>query len=399
MPRTMLTTTLQVQNAPEGTHPVDGGLLLQVTATGRRSWLVRYTCRGKRREAGVGGFPAVSLKDARLKAAKIRAMAADGVDYVEQRRAEAVAADAPAADPAPAAPTAPTFADVAADYLKAHAPSWKTTKQSQVWLNSLTTHAAPIWNKPVDTITRDDVLNMLLPIWHTMPETGNRVRMRADDVLNAAIARGLRPGPSPAAWVNGLDALLPSWKQVHKVEHYAALDWKAAPGFYKRLRGTLSLSALCLEWVLLSACRVGEAAGAEWREIDTESKTWTIPAARAKSSRPHRVPLTPRMLVMLEALPRKNRCLFPGGTDDHLNPESVRRCLQRDLGEPELTVHGFRSTFRDWAAAEGYPFDLAEQQLAHLVGDETVRAYYRGDALDRRAPMMAAWAAYLAGGA
>jgi integrase len=394
MPRTMLTTTLQVQNAPEGTHSVEGGLLLQVTASGRRSWLVRYTCNGKRREAGLGGFPGVSLKDARIKAAKIRTMAAEGVDYIEQRRAEAAAAAAPAVPPTPAAPS---FAEVAADYLKAHAPSWKTEKQSQVWLNSLTTHAAPIWNKPVDAITRDDVLNLLLPIWHTKPETGNRVRMRIDDVLSAAIVRGLRPGPSPAAWAHGLDALLPSWKSIRTVEHHAALDWKAAPAFHKRLRSTLSLSALCLEWVLLSACRVGEAAGAEWREIDTESKIWTVPAARAKSGRPHRVPITTRMLAILEALPRKDKHLFPGGTDGHLNPESVRRCLQRDLAEPELTVHGFRSTFRDWAAAEGYPFDLAEQQLAHLVGDETVRAYYRGDALDRRAPMMAAWTAYLCG--
>lgn len=389
-----LSTVREVEQAKPGVHSVSGGgvtggLRLQVTEGGKRSWQVRFTSptTGKRREMGLGSFPAVSLALARQRAAEAREKVARGVDPIDEREEQDKAA------------AVPLFSEVAADYLKAHAPKWKTAKQAQVWLNSLTTHAAPIWNKRVDAITRDDVLNLLLPIWHTKPETGNRVRMRIADVLGAAIVRGLRPAPNPAAWGDeGLKRLLPSWKAVHTVEHHAALDWKQAPKLYKELRGRLHLSALALEWTLLTACRVGEAVGAEWKEIDLQAAVWTVPASRMKMAKPHRAPLTPRLLAILEALPRQNAFLFPGGTAGHLNAESVRRCLQRDLGEPELTVHGLRSTFRQWAADSSYAFDLAEQQLAHQVGDETVRAYLRGDALEGRRPMMEAWAAFLASG-
>jgi integrase len=388
-------TALAVERAGPGTHSDGGNLLLQVDKGGSRGWVFRYQLNGRRRDMRIGPFPAHSLRDARRIAADLRAKVARGIDPLDERRAaEAAALEvAAAAEPAP---PAPPFAEIAADFIKAHAPSWKSAKHRWQWENTLPQCAAAIWNKPVDTITRDDVVALLLPIWSTKTETATRTRQRIELILDAAAARGLRTGENPARWKGGLSALLPAPSRVAKVEHHPALPWREAPALYSKLRENLSVSALALEWLILTATRASETAGARWDEIDETAMVWTIPAARMKAGKPQRVPIVPRMAEILKALPRRGPGVFPGlKARTTLHPESLRRCLQRDLGREDISVHGWRSTFRDWAGDNGQPHELAELALAHAAGDAVVTAYRRGDALDLRRPMMEAWCDFL----
>lgn len=390
-------SALSVRNKPAGLHADGQGLYLKVTDGSARSWVFRYTspATGKRRDMAMGSAADLPLAEARRRAADLRRMVADGVDPLEHRAVK----DTAAAEAAAPATTAPSFAEVAADYIKAHAPSWKSAKHRWQWENTLPQCAAAIWNRPVDTITRDDVLSLLLPIWHTKTETATRTRQRIELILDAAAARGLRTGENPARWKGGLSALLPAPSRVAKVEHHAALPWREAPALYAKLRENLSLSALALEWLILTATRAGETAGAQWSEIDLQSMVWTIGADRMKAGKVHRVPVTTRMLEILKALPRRGPGLFPGlGGRTAMHPESLRRCLQRDLGREDLSVHGWRSTFRDWAGDNSHAHELAELALAHAAGDAVVQAYRRGDALELRRPMMESWARYLASG-
>jgi integrase len=397
-------SALAVKNKPAGLHADGQGLYLKVIESGARSWVFRYTspATNKRRDMAMGAAADLPLTEARRRASDLRRLVADGIDPLEHRTQQEAARAALVASQA-----APTFASVASDYVRQHSAGWKSAKHTTVWLNSLTTHAAAIWNKPVDSITRADVLAVLSPIWTTKPETAGRLRQRIEAILDAATSRELRTGENPARWKGGLSALLSPTVKVKAannkgapVEHHPAVPWKQAPAVYARLRESLSLSALALEWLILSATRASETAGALWAEIDVDAKVWTIPAARMKASRPHRVPLSTRMLEILTALPRRGPGLFPGlGGRTTMHPESLRRCLQRDLGREDLSVHGWRSTFRDWAGDNGHPFDLAELALAHAAGDAVVQSYRRGDALELRAPMMQAWCDYLTGGA
>lgn len=395
-------SAVDIPRKPPGNYGDGGGLFLQVAPSGARTWTFRFTSptTGKRREMGLGGTAAVPLAKARKLAADARALLAQGADPIEHR-------DALEAAKAPAPEAVPTFAAVAAETIASRAASWKSDRQRQVWEASLLRYCVAIWNRPIDSITRSDVEAILRPIWTVKSETGEtkvrelatRVRERMERVFGFAIARGWYARANPATWRDGLDALLTT--QNTKSERHPSLKWQEAALFMTELRSSLSTTRLALELLILTACRAGEVAGARWEEIDLPSRTWVIPAARMKAKRPHRVPLPARAVQLLEFLPRSGPGVFVGLRDrTTMHPESLRRCLQRDLGREDLSVHGWRRTFRTWCRDTGKSRELAELQLAHEIGSAVESAYTEGaDALEQRRELMEAWSAFLSGAA
>jgi integrase len=289
-----------------------------------------------------------------------------------------------------------TFAEAGADYIKAHRAGWRSDKHLRQWSSSLSNVAYPaLGNMPVDAIGVADVLRVLTPIWTTTPATANRVRNRVELILDVAKARGLRSGENPAQWRGHLDKLLPARSKVRTVKHFAAIDYREIGAFMKTLRQQSGPAPAALEFAILTACRSGEAMGAMWREIDFDQKLWTVPAERTKARKQHRVPLSdPSLAILAEmAAIRMNDYIFPGQRG-RLSPRMLQLTLQR-TGREGITVHGFRSTFRDWAGNEtNFPREIAEAALAHATGDAVERAYRRGDALDKRRALMDAWAAH-----
>lgn len=385
--------------APGRYADAERGLILQVSqgkTEVRRSWIVRFSFAGKRREMGVGAFPEVSLAQARNAAVDIQRWARAGVDSIDKR-------DAVKRELARKAASRLTFEDCAERYVDSNEVGWSNPKHRQQWRNTLATYAYPALGRtPVADIDVEDVLQVIEPIWRTKTETASRVRGRMEAVLGWAIVRGFRKGPNPAVWRGHLDRILPPKSRVNPVKHHAALDWKALPDFVADLQTKRAVSARALEFIVLTAARSAEARLATWREIDWERKLWVVPAARVKTRREHRVPLTARALEILAALlPQTadaDALIFAGPGGKPLS-DSVFRALFRRMKRENLTAHGFRSTFRDWAGeATEYPRELAEQALAHRAGDAVELAYRRGDALERRRTLMAAWEAYAMSG-
>jgi integrase len=293
-----------------------------------------------------------------------------------------------------------TFKDVAADLIKSKREGWTNAKHAAQWSTTLETYAYPkIGERDVASITTEDVLDVLKPIWSAKHETATRLRQRIEAVLTAAKVRNLRSGENPAAWRGHLQALLPAIAKTQRVKHHPALAWKDLPAFVSELRARNSISATALTFTILTACRTGEALGARWGEINLETALWTIPGARMKAKRPHRVALSPAVVKLLKTLPEGagDKLIFPGAKRDR--PLSSMPMLQLLRGmRPGLTVHGFRSTFRDWVGeATSYPRELAEHALAHVVSDATEAAYRRGDGLERRRKMMQDWADFADG--
>ncbi len=284
---------------------------------------------------------------------------------------------------------------------KAHRVGWRNAKHAQQWENSLATYASPVFGKlPVQSVDEGLVMKALEDIWETKTETANRVRSRIELVLDWAKARKYRSGENPARWRGHLDKLLAKPRNVAPVRHHPALPYAQAPQFLTDLRERNGLSPRALEFTILTACRVGEAVKAQWPEFDLEARVWTVPGARMKSKREHRVPLSDAAMAILAALkPLRQRgdYVFPGWRiGRHLTDAAVLKVL-RDMGRGEFTVHGFRSTFRDWAAEQtSYPREVAEAALAHVVGDKTEAAYRRGDLFEKRRRMIDDWARYLA---
>jgi integrase len=372
-----------VQTVTEaGLHADGDGLYLSVSKSGAKSWRFIFQWHGKRKEMGLGKLSAVSLADAREAANQARASVARGINPIAARELERAKSSNQ---------TFGVFADELVDDL---APGFRNEKHLAQWRMTLTVYAAPLRGKRLDDIETSDVLAVLKPIWQKKPETAVRLRGRIERVLDAAKAKGLRAGENPARWRGHLDKLLPKPQKL-KRGHHAAMPYKDLPDFVSALREKESLSALALEWCILTATRSGETLNASWREIDRELRVWTIPAERMKAGKEHRVPLTKRMLEILEKLAllrRDDDHLFPGNKKDRsLSGNAMPKQMQR-MGQGEFTVHGFRSSFRDWAAEEtGFPREIAEAALAHAVGDLTERAYRRGDALERRRELMEAW--------
>ncbi|HAQ87440.1 MAG TPA: integrase [Pseudomonas sp.] len=386
----------QVENLAEpGTYEDGDGLRLVVKATGRKSWVMRYQLNGKRREMGLGGFPDIGLKAARQAAADQRKLLTAGADPMATRDAER---EALRASQMAAAAKAVTFKKVATDYIAAHRAGWKNVKHAQQWENTLATYAEPIiGHLPAAEVSTAHVLEILQPIWITKTETASRVRNRIELILDAAKARGLRDGENPARWRGHLDKLLPKRAKVRAVEHHTALPWPELPAFMEELAKHEALSYAAIRLTILTACRTSEVLGATWDEVDLESHTWTIPAARMKAGKDHRVPLSDAAQKVLGSLPRidESPYLFPGAKQGRPLSNLAMLMGLRRMGRGNLTMHGFRSTFRDWAAERTqYPREVCEMALAHKIAEGAEAAYWRGDIFEKRRALMADWAKY-----
>jgi integrase len=374
-------TTRKVETAKPGKYSDGGNLYLIVSKSGARKWVLRFTWRGRAREMGLGSAVSFPLADAREKAAGARRKIAQGLNPVDERkRTRGV----------------PTFAEMADQVREALSAGFRNEKHKAQWKSSLATYAAPLSNKPVDTITTDDVLAILKRIWITKPETASRVRGRIEKVLDAAKAKGFRDGENPARWRGHLDHLLPRPSKLAR-GHHSAMPYGEVAGFVADLRGREALAALALELCILTAARSGEILGMRWDEIDFDKKVWTVPAHRMKAGREHRVPLSQRATGILARLgeDRSGGFVFPGQRRGKPLSNKAMEMMLRRMKIENATTHGFRSSFRDWAGNEtGYPRELIETALAHVIGDKAEQAYRRSDALEKRRQLMEAWASY-----
>jgi integrase len=293
-----------------------------------------------------------------------------------------------------------TFKESAAMYVASHRAGWRNPKHAAQWQATLATYAEPvIGGLSVQAIDTALVLKVLEPIWTTKPETAGRVRGRIESILDWAKARGYRAGENPARWRGHLDKLLPGRSKVRRVEHHAALPYAELPGFLVSLREQEGIAARALEFAILTAARTGEVIGARWSEMDLVGKNWTLPAARMKAGREHRVPLSDRALAILREMQPHRQAedafVFPGGKNRRPLSNMAFLMLLRRMGRGDVTVHGFRSSFRDWAAERTkFPAEVAEMALAHTVSDKTVAAYNRSDLYERRRRLMAAWTTF-----
>jgi integrase len=380
-----------------GLHADGLGLYLQIRGPNARSWIFRYRRGGKLRDFGLGSaMPgALSLKDARELATKARRRLADGVDPIDHREAEKAKAVLESG-------RAVTFKQAADIYVEAKAPGWRNEKHAAQWRTTLEQYAMPVLGKlPVAGINTDDVLRVLEPIWKKRPETASRLRGRIEAILAAETAKGRRHGPNPAAWRGHLETMLAPKSKVKPVKHFAALAYTRVPELMQKLRERADTGALALQWVMLTVCRSNEALGARPEEVDLEKAVWTIPGERTKTHRPHRVALSPAALAIYKTARKFNKgpYLFAGRKADKPLSNMAMTMTLRRLGYGDSTVHGTtRSGFRDWCAERtNYPRELAEKALAHVVGNETEEAYQRSDLLERRRPLMQAWAKFSTG--
>jgi integrase len=339
---------------------------------------------------GLGAASEKSLTEARDEAAVLRVQVRKGGDPMGER--EQVAAKTKPRT------KAPTFADCADKYIEAHRAGWKNAKHIDQWESTLRTYAGPvIGKKPVDQIAVEDLLKILKPIWSAKPETASRLRGRIEKVLGWATAMKFRTGDNPAAWSGALSHLLPAISKVQKIEHHKAVPYVEVPALMKQLIGNDSISAKALIFTILTGARTGETIGATWAEIDLDNKLWTIPAERMKAGREHRVPLSARIIALLNKLPRDSKYLFANPRSGRGLSNLAMLMLLRGLRDDGVTVHGFRSAFSTWAREQtDYPREIVEACLAHASGDAVELAYRRTDFLDKRRELMEAWARFCA---
>jgi integrase len=368
--------------AKPGLHADGGGLYLNTKGGAR--WVFIYRRGKKRTEMGLGSASPghVSLRKARDRASTLREQLGDDVDPLKEKRT--------------APRVVPTFGSFAATVISALSKGFSNTKHAEQWTSSLETHATSIWNLPVNEIGTSEVLGVLDPIWEKVPETASRVRGRIERILNAAKVDGYREGENPARWRGHLDHRLSKRQRLSR-GHHPALPYSELPAFTVELRSRRATAARALEFLILSATRSNEARGARWGEFDFEKETWTIPAVRMKAKRSHRVPLTPRMVAILNEVRSwsESEFVFPGPNDQKPLSEGAFKTLLDRMGRGDITPHGFRSTFRDWASEEThFSNEVQEMALAHRIRDETEAAYRRGDLLDKRRELMLAWADY-----
>ena len=389
-------TALKADKANQpGMYGDGGGLYLRVTDHGAKNWVFRFMLNGRARWMGMGPLHTVSLAEARKRAGEHRLRRHDGIDPIEARRAERLQARLDAAK-------AVTFKECADAYIKAHSPGWRNGKHTAQWEATLATYAEPVIGKlSVQAIDTGLVFRVLEPIWTTKPETAGRVRGRIETILDWAKVRGFRAGENPARWRGHLDKLLPARSKVRRVEHHAALPYTEAPGFLAALRHQGGIAARALEFTILTAARTGEVIGARWSEVNVWDKAWTIPGTRMKAGREHRVPLSPRTLAILEEMQAHRHgddgFVFPGGKPAKPLSNMAFLMLLRRMDRGDLTAHGFRSSFRDWATERtNFPAEVAEMALAHTVSDKTVAAYSRSDLFERRRRLMQQWATFCA---
>lgn len=383
-----------------GYHAAGKGLYLSISKAGSRSWVFRYVYAGRQKEMGLGSLDKVSLAVARGKAEEVRHQLGEGKDPLgEKQKAE----EARRLDAARRI----TFEEAARQYIDSHRPGWKNAKHATQWENTLRDYALPVFGKiAVQDVDTALVMKALEPIWTAKNETASRVRGRIESVLDWATTRGYRQGENPARWRGHLENLLPAPSKVQKVEHHAALPFKDIGAFVAELRGMQSTSARALEFLILTASRTSEVIGARWEEFDQDFQVWTVPAARMKAKKEHRVPLSVRAREIILSLRQSSRGDFVFEGDKEGKPLSNMALLMllRRMGRSDLTAHGFRSTFRDWASERtNYPREVAEMALAHAIPSAVEAAYRRGDLFAKRRKLMLAWEAecnthYLNGG-
>jgi integrase len=370
----------KVQTAKTGKYADGGNLYLIVSETGARKWVFRFQWQGRAKERGLGSASDVPLAEARVRASDARLMLAKGINPIEAAKRDS---------------GVPTFGAMADEVCEALASGFRNEKHRSQWKSTLQTHAAPLRGLPVDGIDTSHLLAVLKPIWQAKAETASRLRGRIEKVLDAAKAKGFREGENPARWRGHLDHLLPARSKLSR-GHHAALPYSDLPGFMADLRNRNGMAALALEFLILTAARSGEVKGARWPEINLETKVWNLPGERMKAGRPHSVPLSSRAIEILEtaAEARSSEYIFSGQRHEQPLSSMAFDMLLRRMGR-DVTTHGFRSTFRDWAGNEtSFPRELAEHALAHIVGDKAEQAYRRSTALERRRELMEAWTRY-----
>jgi integrase len=380
----------------DGWHS-DGGNLYLFVRGPSRAWVFRYVGPdGKRRNMGLGSQYAIGLAEARKQAALLREQVKHPTapnDPLSARRQSR-------ADQRMAQRKHMTFKASALAYIEAHRAEWKNAKHEQQWQNTLATYAYPVFGDlPVADVDEALVLKVLMPIWEKKTQTATRVRGRIEAVLDWATFNKFRHGDNPARWKGHLDNSLAKPNKVTKVTHHAALPYAVIGSFMESLRAREGLGARALEFAILTAARSGEVRGATWDEIDLPNRLWVVPAERMKMEREHRVPLSDAAITLLEALPRieDETLVFPSSKRGKPMSDMTLTAVLRRMGHGDVTAHGFRSTFRDWAAeSTNYPGDLAEMALAHSVGDKVEAAYRRGDMLAKRFRMMNDWAKFCA---
>jgi integrase len=370
------------------------GLNLQVSESGAKSWLLIYELNGRRHEMGLGSVRDFKLHEARERARLARQLLADGRDPLAEKRAAKAAAAAAQARKL-------TFAEAAQRWLDQNESQWRNQKHRESFLGTLRTYAFPaIGNIDVAAIEIPDVLRVLEPIWKTTTITADRVRSRIERVLDYAMVRGHRPpGINPAKWPGVLDQVLPPPRKVAPIAHHAAMDYRQVPAFMARLRQEQGPAARVLEFLILTSARTSEVTGATWDEIDLDGKVWIVPAHRMKGGREHRVPLADAAVDLLRKLPREvdNPFVFVGRRGAGLSREAAPSVMERLGLNGKVTIHGFRSSFRDWAGeTTSFAHDICEAALSHVRGDHSVRAYARGDLFLKRRKLMESWAKFCA---
>ncbi len=384
----------------KGLYADGGGLYLQVGPTGNKAWLFRFMRHGKAQAMGLGALHSVSLGDARVKAGDCRKLLAAGHNPLDAKRTELTQARLAAAK-------GTTFEACAKAYIEAHKASWRQERHAKQWNQALTKHAHPILGKlPVQAIDTALVMKVLEPIWQKKTETGKRLRGRIECILDWAKVREYRQGENPARWRGHLENLLARPSKLIKVEHFAALPYTKINGFLQSLDSQPGLAAQALKLVIFTACRSNEALGAEWDEIDFEKKVWAIPAERMKGGKEHRIPLTPPALAVLKELKRDRDSIkltdeepspyvFPSPKGNTFLSNIAMLALLKRMKRKDITVHGFRSSFRDWAAEEtSFPREVAEAALAHAIQSRVEAAYRRSDLFEKRLLLMESWARY-----
>ena len=369
----------KVKSAPPGRHGDGRGLFLYVKPSGARSWVLRYQVQGRRRDLGLGSYPDVTLAMARDRATEARRLIVEGEDPIAKKQQT----------------KAKTFKEAAQELIESKRSGWKNAKHAAQWTSTLETYVFPkIGQIQISKIETADIIGTLTPIWPEKPETANRVRQRIEAVLDYATALGIRAGDNPARWRGHLDHLLPKPTKVRAVKHHPALPHAEIAAFMSDLGTRSGVAARALGFTILTAARSGETRGATWAEIDLDAQLWTIPAERMKAGKEHRVPLSDAAIACLGA--RRNDTVLafeseakPGRPISDMSMTAVLRRMERN----DITVHGFRSTFRDWAGeTTGFPREVIEAALAHGIKDKAEAAYARSDLFDKRRDLMEAWA-------
>lgn len=378
-----LTATAVAKLKKPGRHSDGGNLYLSISPGHSKSWVFMWTRNGRKREMGLGSYSAVSLAKARVRAERCREQVADILDPIVERGKD----------------SRMTFGEASDRLYESMRHEWSNSKTHYKWHRAMVVHCAPIRERPVAAVDTEDVLTVLNPIWTKRSETASKLRGRIERVLDYAKARGWREGENSARWRGHLQTILPKPVKLSR-GHHASMDYRSLPAFFERLSNSSSLAARAMECTILTAVRTGELLNARWAEIEFEDRVWVIPAERMKGRVGHRVPLSTQAMEILEQLDnhRLSEFVFFGQKPGRPLSQTSMLMLLRRMKISGVTVHGFRSSFRDWAGDETeFPRDVAEQALAHKVGDAVERAYRRRDAIEKRRQLMQAWANYCCG--